>query len=90
MSVIGTESLAVSRPPGTHNLILRYGEQKIAIAVELDLVEGPFLCAKSLSVGLLLFFFIGVKKRENLRIPLKVKTHMARKQNRPHIGPTKL
>lgn len=43
VAVVGAESLAVGREPDTEDLVLCDGEEKVAIAVELDLVEGPFL-----------------------------------------------
>lgn len=57
MAVVGAQSLAIRGPPGAHNFILGNGEQKIAIAVEFDLVQGPFLYEASLTVSLLLSFF---------------------------------
>jgi len=43
VAVVGAESLAVGREPDAEDLILCDGEEKVAIAVESYLVEGPFL-----------------------------------------------
>lgn len=74
MTSVGSETLTVGGPPCADNLILGDGEKEIAITVETNLIQGPFLSAVAVS------FFCGPKLFGEGN-----GTHMARQQDRSHV-----
>ena len=79
MAGVRSKTLAVGGPPRAHNLIFGDGKNEVAVAVEADLVEGPFLAFQSVYRGRAIFVDTRKTKRRG-------STHMSREQDRPHFN----